>query len=110
MKRVLFVVTVLAFVTSLLAAEESKIEIATATYGIECGTNQSGNSTSFVSAECDNKEQCTYTNPGAKIGDHCPGTPKSFTVQYTCSGKNGVRTKTAQAEAEHAVIQITCKD
>ena len=102
------VIAVLIFSCVGLAAC-SKISVTEATYGMNRGSDQRGNATQYVKAECDGKRSCDFAVSKAanRIDDPDPRAARSLEVRYSC-GKT-VRTGQVDGDARVMSILLTCQ-
>jgi len=85
-----------------------RIQIVSATYGLNCGVPQ-GNATSHIAQACSNATtRCDYRIDVNALGDPKPGCAKAFEVQYQCAG-GATQTVSAPAEAGlGTIVTLQC--
>ena len=101
---------VMTFYLSTSSQTERNIEVSEASYGLNCQNNAAGNATEVVKTKCDGKVSCSFTVSEAAqtIGDHCPGTPKTFDVTFKCGDDE--RNAHVTGEAVGKTVYLTCSD
>jgi hypothetical protein len=85
------------------------IEVASATYGGNCGA-PGGNDTTNVAAACEGKRDCVYRVDYHVIGDPTFGCAKDYVVQWRCHGSPDAHEARAAPEAGYgALVALDCR-
>jgi len=92
------------------AEGERIIKIEEATYGANCGKNvKTGNATVAVAKSCDGRLSCNYLVSVEELGDPAQGCGKDFSVRFTCSQQQPVRTSYVKGEANRSTVRVNCE-
>jgi hypothetical protein len=89
----------------------AKIKVLSATYtlaGQDKTTN--GNVTTQAARYCDGKESVQYKVSHRFLDTPADARPKSFAIEWICSGENKKRSMFEPAPAEDKTLQINCED
>lgn len=85
---------------------EADIRVTDANYGDNCG-GPSAHVLEELRQQCAGMPSCTYSVSRALLGDPCPGTPKDFSVSWSCGGSAMQMSIPGEAVGQEA--QLICE-
>ncbi len=89
-------------------APNGDVVIDSATFGSNLKKVAAGNATQAAASFCSSKTECDYKVSPRFLGNLMPGVPKSFHIEWSCSGIPGYQENEVPAPSDGETFKISC--